>query len=80
MILLHPVSTRINSVANDDAECCAPVELVQIQDRLFCSWGEQGTGKDLASMNSAKCSLLTSVLPWLPPMIFANEPTLPRIE
>ena len=31
----YPVSTRINSVANDDAECSAPVELRQIQDRLF---------------------------------------------
>ena len=31
----YPVSTRINHVANDDAACSAPVELVQIQDRLF---------------------------------------------
>ncbi len=31
----YPVSTRINSVANDDKECSAPVELAQIQDRLF---------------------------------------------
>jgi putative SOS response-associated peptidase YedK len=31
----YPVSTRINRVANDDAECSAPVELAQIQDRLF---------------------------------------------
>jgi putative SOS response-associated peptidase YedK len=31
----YPVSTRINHVANDDAECSAPVELAQIQDRLF---------------------------------------------
>jgi hypothetical protein len=31
----YPVSTRINSVANDDAGCSAPVEQVQIQDRLF---------------------------------------------
>src|ERR1017187_3220097 len=31
----YPVSTRINSVANDDAECSAPVELAQIQNRLF---------------------------------------------
>src|SRR5664279_4304890 len=30
-----PVSTRINHVANDDAACCSPVELTQIQDRLF---------------------------------------------
>ena len=30
-----PVSTRINHVANDDAECSAPVELAQSQDRLF---------------------------------------------
>jgi putative SOS response-associated peptidase YedK len=31
----YPVSTRVNSVVNDDAECCAPVELAEIQDRLF---------------------------------------------
>jgi len=31
----YPVSTRINHVANDDAECSAPVELTDIQDRLF---------------------------------------------
>jgi putative SOS response-associated peptidase YedK len=30
-----PVSTRINSVGNDDAGCAAPVEVAQIQDRLF---------------------------------------------
>jgi putative SOS response-associated peptidase YedK len=30
-----PVSTRINSVVNDDAECSVPVELGQVQDRLF---------------------------------------------
>jgi putative SOS response-associated peptidase YedK len=33
----YPISTRINHVANDDEECSAPVELGQIQDRLF-SW------------------------------------------
>jgi putative SOS response-associated peptidase YedK len=35
--LMHgfPVSTRINSVINDDAECSRPVEVAQIQDRLF---------------------------------------------
>ena len=31
----YPVSTRINYVANDDEECSAPVELTQIQNRLF---------------------------------------------
>ena len=31
----YPVSTRINSVANDDEECSAPVEVAQIPDRLF---------------------------------------------
>ena len=30
-----PVSTRINHVANDDEECSRPVEVVEIQDRLF---------------------------------------------
>ncbi len=31
----YPVSTRVNHVANDDKECCRPVELAQIQNRLF---------------------------------------------
>jgi hypothetical protein len=31
----YPASIRINRVANDDAECSKPVELAQIQDRLF---------------------------------------------
>ena len=32
---IYPISTRINSVANDDEACSAPVELAQIQNRLF---------------------------------------------
>jgi putative SOS response-associated peptidase YedK len=31
----YPVSTRINSVANDDAECSRRMELAEIQNRLF---------------------------------------------
>jgi len=31
----HPVSSRVNHVANDDAECSEPVELAQIQSGLF---------------------------------------------
>jgi putative SOS response-associated peptidase YedK len=31
----YPVSTRINSVLNDDGESSAPVELAQIQNSLF---------------------------------------------
>jgi hypothetical protein len=31
----YRVSTRINHVANDDEECSRPVEIAQIQDRLF---------------------------------------------
>ena len=31
----YPVSTRINHVANDDEECSAPVELAEVQNRLF---------------------------------------------
>ena len=31
----YPISTRINHVANDDAECSAPVELANMQARLF---------------------------------------------
>ena len=31
----YPVSTRVNHVANDDAECSVPLQLAQIQDSLF---------------------------------------------
>jgi putative SOS response-associated peptidase YedK len=31
----YPVSSWINSVANDDAACSRPVEIAQIQGRLF---------------------------------------------
>jgi putative SOS response-associated peptidase YedK len=31
----YPVSTRINHVANDDAECSRPVEIAEAQHRLF---------------------------------------------
>jgi putative SOS response-associated peptidase YedK len=31
----YPVSTRINHAANDDEECSAPVEVAEVQDRLF---------------------------------------------
>jgi putative SOS response-associated peptidase YedK len=31
----YPVSTRINSVANDDEECSRPVEIAAAQNRLF---------------------------------------------
>jgi putative SOS response-associated peptidase YedK len=31
----YPVSTRINSVVNDDAECCRSAELAETQRRLF---------------------------------------------
>jgi putative SOS response-associated peptidase YedK len=31
----YPLSSRINSVAHDDEGCSAPVELAQIQNRLF---------------------------------------------
>jgi putative SOS response-associated peptidase YedK len=31
----YPVSARINHVANDDADCSTPVELAQVQSRLF---------------------------------------------
>ena len=31
----YPVSTRINSVVNDDQECSAPVELAEVQHQLF---------------------------------------------
>jgi len=31
----YSVSTGINSVVNDDADCSAPVEGIDIQSRLF---------------------------------------------
>jgi putative SOS response-associated peptidase YedK len=31
----YPVSTRINHVANDDAECSLPVETAEDQNSLF---------------------------------------------
>ena len=31
----YPVNTRVNHVANDDAECSQPVELADAQNRLF---------------------------------------------
>jgi hypothetical protein len=31
----YPVSTRVNQVANEDEECSEPVELAQLQNRLF---------------------------------------------
>jgi len=31
----YPVSTRVNSLVNDDEACSAPVELAQIQNPLF---------------------------------------------
>jgi putative SOS response-associated peptidase YedK len=39
LIRSHPVSARVNSVANDDEACAAPVEPAEIQDRLFSKWG-----------------------------------------
>jgi putative SOS response-associated peptidase YedK len=34
----YPVSTRINSTANDDEECSAPAKLAEVQDRLFSDY------------------------------------------
>lgn len=34
----YPVSARVNSVSNDDAECSAPVLMAQEQSRLFCDY------------------------------------------
>ena len=31
----YPVSTRVNNVGNDDAECSRPVEMAEAQNRLF---------------------------------------------
>jgi putative SOS response-associated peptidase YedK len=35
LVRRYPVSTRINHVANDDAECSVLVELAVAQNRLF---------------------------------------------
>jgi len=35
LMRFYPVSTRINHVANDDAECSRPVEIGEAQSRLF---------------------------------------------
>ena len=35
LMTCYPVSNRINYVANDDAECSAPVELTETQAGLF---------------------------------------------
>ena len=35
LLRCYPVSTRVNSVANDDEECSRLVKLAEIQDRLF---------------------------------------------
>ena len=31
----HPVSIRLNHVANDDEECSRPVEIAEVQNKLF---------------------------------------------
>jgi putative SOS response-associated peptidase YedK len=31
----YPISSRINHVANDDEECAAPAQVVEVQSRLF---------------------------------------------
>jgi putative SOS response-associated peptidase YedK len=31
----YPIKTRINQVNNDDAECSAPIDLIQVQNSLF---------------------------------------------
>src|SRR5258708_33155525 len=35
LIRSYPVSSRVNSVVNDDAECSAPVEFGELQTSLF---------------------------------------------
>src|SRR5204863_6984577 len=35
LMRLYPVSTRINHAGNDDENCSAPVELADVQVRLF---------------------------------------------
>jgi hypothetical protein len=49
----YPVSTRINRVANDDAECSKPVELAQIQDRFFV--GDCGATQSFQYMCHGGC-------------------------
>jgi putative SOS response-associated peptidase YedK len=35
LVRRYPMSTRVNSTANDEEECSVPVELAEIQDRRF---------------------------------------------
>ena len=35
LLRCYPVSTRVNHVANDDVECSRPVEIAEVQNRLF---------------------------------------------
>lgn len=35
MMRSYPVSTRINHVVNDDEECSRPIEIAEVQPRLF---------------------------------------------
>jgi hypothetical protein len=45
----YPVSTQINHVANDDAECSAPVELIESQADLDKLHAAYLTGQELNS-------------------------------
>ena len=35
LVRCYPVSSRLNHVTNDDADCFRPVEFVETQDRMF---------------------------------------------
>ena len=54
----HPVSTRLNNVANDNEECARPVELSEGQAQLFpqvvCTQGNTRTGHALTWRSKKK--------------------------
>jgi hypothetical protein len=64
----YPVSSRVNSVANDDARCSAPVEFAEAQARLFlvcracstawrCKSSSQRDGREVIAKRNGEITL-----------------------
>jgi len=66
----YPVSTRVNQVQNDDAECAQPVELVPPQSKLFARDCHAETYKEPAPQKNER-SILKGLAPerriWVSP-------------
>ncbi len=58
----YPVSTRINSVVNDDELCSASVELAEIQDRLFSQSGSRSILRRLRTCCESPLQSATDML------------------